>query len=158
MRPNVAHCISARPRVLFSCKRPAERLHHLFAVDAALGGVLTDGASVALGDSKSPSSSSTSMVLMQELTVVVSTDIVDLVRFCFLFVASTVWVVAIVAVAREVDIFPVACRVHHGTETLDGALRDAAGASSSLPTVESERYSSMGGGGASCTSAASRTL
>jgi hypothetical protein len=31
-------------------------------------------------------------------------------------------------------------------------------ASSSLPTVELERYSSMGGGGAACTSAASRTL
>jgi hypothetical protein len=33
-----------------------------------------------------------------------------------------------------------------------------AGASSSLPTVESETYSSMRGVGATCTSATSRTL
>jgi hypothetical protein len=33
-----------------------------------------------------------------------------------------------------------------------------AGVSSSLPTVESETYSSTGGGGAACTSAMSRTL
>jgi hypothetical protein len=90
--------------------------------------------------------------------VVVSTDIVDLVRFRFFFFASTIWVVAIVAAAREADIFPVACRMCRGAATLDGALRDMAGASSLLPTVEWEVYSSTGGGGAAYTSATSRTL
>jgi hypothetical protein len=33
-----------------------------------------------------------------------------------------------------------------------------AGASLSLPTIESETYSSTGGGGAACTSATSRIL
>jgi hypothetical protein len=50
------------------------------------------------------------------------------------------------------------CRVRRGTTTLDGALRDAVGASLSLPTVESLTYSSTGGGGAACTSATSRSL
>jgi hypothetical protein len=48
--------------------------------------------------------------------------------------------------------------VRHGATTLDSTLRDVAEASSSLPTIESETYSSMGGAGAACTSAASRTL
>jgi hypothetical protein len=43
-----------------------------------------------------------------------------------------------VVVAREVDIFNVACRVRRGATTLYGALCDVAGALSSLPTVESE--------------------
>jgi hypothetical protein len=62
------------------------------------------------------------------------------------------------AAAREAGIFPAICRVLHGVATLDGALRDMVGASSSLPTVKSEMYSSTGGVGAACTSAASRTL
>jgi hypothetical protein len=41
---------------------------------------------------------------------------------------------------------------------LDGALRDMVGASSSLPTIELETYSSTGGVGGACTSAASWTL
>jgi hypothetical protein len=41
---------------------------------------------------------------------------------------------------------------------LDGALHDEEGASLSLPTDGLETYSSMGGGGAAYTSAASRTL
>jgi hypothetical protein len=96
---------------------------------------------------------------MPELIVVVSTVTVYLVRFrFFFFLASAVWVAAIVVAAREVDIFPVACRMRRGATTMDGTLRDVVGASSLLLTVESERYSSMGGGGAACTSAASRTL
>jgi hypothetical protein len=98
------------------------------------------------------------MVSTPELIVAVSTDTVDLVRFRFFFFASTVWVAAIVAAAREVDTFPVACYIHRGTVILDGAIRDVEGASSSLPTIESERYTSTGGGGAACTSAASQTL
>jgi hypothetical protein len=62
-----------------------------------------------------------------------------------------------VAAAREANIFPVAYRVRRDTATLDGTLRTT-GALSSLPTVESETYSSMGGGGAACTFAASRSL
>jgi hypothetical protein len=38
-----------------------------------------------------------------------------------------------VAAAREVDIFPAICRVRRCTMTLDGALSDVAGASSSPP-------------------------
>jgi hypothetical protein len=53
---------------------------------------------------------------------------------------------------------PAICRGRRGAATLDGALRDVAGASLSLPTVESETYLSTGGGGAACTSATSRTL
>jgi hypothetical protein len=59
--------------------------------------------------------------------------------------------------AGVADIFLVACCIRSGAVTLHGALR-AVGASSSLPTVESERYMLMGGGGASCTLAASQTL
>jgi hypothetical protein len=47
-----------------------------------------------------------------------------------------------VVAAREADIFPDVCRVRRGTATLDGALCDMAGASSSLPIVELEMYSS----------------
>jgi hypothetical protein len=54
-----------------------------------------------------------------------------------------------------VGIFHVVRRMRRGTTTLDGDLRDVAGASLSLPTVESETYSSMGGGGAAFTSATS---
>jgi hypothetical protein len=93
------------------------------------------------------------MVLTSKLIVVVSTDNADLVRFLFLFFASVPWVAA-----WEADIFPAVYRIHHDAATLDGALRDVVGASLSLPTVESETYSSTGGAGAACTSAASRTL
>jgi hypothetical protein len=100
-----------------------------------------------------------SMVSTLELTMVVSTDTVDLVRFLFFFFfASTVWVTEMVAAAQEADVFPNVCGVHRTTVTLEGSLRDVAGASSSLPTIESEMYSSTGGGGAACTSATSRTL
>jgi hypothetical protein len=74
------------------------------SVDAAPRGVLTDGANVAHGESASPSSSSTSMVSMSELTVAVSTDTVGLVRFCFFFLASLVWVATIVAVAQVLTV------------------------------------------------------
>jgi hypothetical protein len=93
------------------------------------------------------------MVSTSELFVVVSADTVDLVYFPLLFFASASWVAA-----WEVGIFPVVCRVRRAAATLNGALRDVAGASLSLPTVESEMYSSTGGGGASCTSATSWTL
>jgi hypothetical protein len=92
------------------------------------------------------------MVSMSELIVVVSADTVDLVRFLFFF-TSAAW-----DAAREAEILPAVCRVRRGATTLDSALHDVAGASLSLPTVESETYSSMGGVGAACTSAASRTL
>jgi hypothetical protein len=84
---------------------------------------------------------------------VVSADTTDLVRFLLLFFASATCIAA-----WEVGIFPAVCRVRRGTATLDGALRDATGASLSLPTVESETYSSTGGGGAAYMSATSRTL
>jgi hypothetical protein len=60
--------------------------------------------------------------------------------------------------AWEVSIFPAVCRVRRSAANLDGPLRDVAGASLSLPTIESETYSSTGGGGAACTSATLRTL
>jgi hypothetical protein len=63
-----------------------------------------------------------------------------------------------VVVTREADIIPIAYRVRHDTATMDGVLRNVTGASSSLPTIKLERYSSTGGGGSACTSAASRTL
>jgi hypothetical protein len=98
------------------------------------------------------------MVSTLELTMVVCTDTVDLVCFLFFFFASVVWVAAMVVAAREADIFPDVCRVRRGTATLDGALCDMAGASSSLPIVELEMYSSTGGVGAASTYATSRTL
>jgi hypothetical protein len=61
-----------------------------FPGDAALRGVLADGAVVAFGDSTSPSSSSTSLVSTSELIVVMSADTADLVRFLFFFFASAV--------------------------------------------------------------------
>jgi hypothetical protein len=61
-------------------------------------------------------------------------------------------------VAWEADIFPAVCHISRGAVTLDGALCDVAGTLSSLPTVESETFSSTGGAGAACTSAASQTL
>jgi hypothetical protein len=85
--------------------------------------------------------------------VVVSADTVDLVCFPLLFFASAIWVAA-----WEAGIFPAVCRVRRGAATLDGVLRDMAGASLSLPTIVSEMYSSTGGGGAARTSATSRTL
>jgi hypothetical protein len=85
--------------------------------------------------------------------VAVSADNVDLIRFPLLFFAFAIWVAAL-----EAGIFPVVCRVRRGAATLDGALRDMAGASLSLPTVESEMYSPTGGGGTACTSATSWTL
>jgi hypothetical protein len=45
-----------------------------------------------------------------------------------------------------------------GASTLDGPLRDVAGPSLSLPTVESETYSSTGGGGTASRSATLQTL
>jgi hypothetical protein len=82
-----------------------------------------------------------------------------LVLFRFFFLASTVWVTAMVAAAREVDILPGLCRVRRDTDlaTLGGAFL-VAGASSSLPTNESEMYSSMCCYRAARTSAAARTL
>jgi hypothetical protein len=84
--------------------------------------------------------------------VVVSADIVDLFR-CPLLFASAIW-----AAAWEAGIFPAVCHMRRGAATLDGSLRNVVGASLSLPIVESETYSSTGGGGATCTSATSRTL
>jgi hypothetical protein len=66
------------------------------------------------------------MVSTPELTMVVSTNIVDLVCFRFFFFASAVWVAAVVAVAREADIFPITRRVRRSAATLNGALRDVA--------------------------------
>jgi hypothetical protein len=90
---------------------------------------------------------------MSELFVVVSADTVDLVPFPLLFFVSATWVVT-----WEVGIFPAACRERRGVATLEGLLRDVVGTSLSLPTFESETYSSTGGGGAACTSATLRTL
>jgi hypothetical protein len=112
-----------------------------------------DGAVVAFGDCMSPSSYSTSMVLTSELTVVVSADTADLVHFPLLFFASVIWVAA-----WEAGILPAIYLVCRDTATLDGALHDAAGALLSLPIVESETYSSTGGGGAACTSTTLQTL
>jgi hypothetical protein len=86
-----------------------------------------------------------------------STDTVDLVRFLFLFFAYAVCVTAMEAASQEADTFPIICHVRRDAVTLDGSLRDVAGASSSLRTIESETYSSTGGGGAACTYAVSRT-
>jgi hypothetical protein len=93
------------------------------------------------------------MVSTSELYMVVSADNTDLVHFPLLFFASTTWVAA-----WEAVIFPAVCRVRRGVATLDGPLRDVAGASLSLLTVKSETYSSTVGGGAACTSATLRTM
>jgi hypothetical protein len=71
------------------------------------------------------------MVSTSELFEVVSADIADLVRFPLLFFTSTSWVAAL-----EAGIFPAVCHVHCAAATLDGALRDVAGASLLLPTIE----------------------
>jgi hypothetical protein len=73
--------------------------------------------------------------------------------------ASAVWVAVIMAAAREANILLVVCRVHHSADiaTLGGGLL-VAGASSSLPTDESEMYYSMCYCGVACVSAATRTL
>jgi hypothetical protein len=130
------------------------------SVNAALRGVPTDGVVTALGDLVSSSLSSTSMVSTLELTVAMSTDTKGPILFRFLFyLASAVWVAAVMAAAREADILPVTCRVRHDVDivTLGDTLL-VAGASSSLPTDESKMYSSMSGCGASCTSSVARTL
>jgi hypothetical protein len=93
------------------------------------------------------------MVSTSELIMVVSADTANMVRFPLLFSASAIW-----AATWEAGILHAVCRVRRDAATLDGALRDVAGVSSSLPTVESETYSSTGGDGAACTSATLRTL
>jgi hypothetical protein len=79
------------------------------------------------------------MVPTPELTVAVSTATVGVVLFRFFFLASAIWVVAIVAATREAGILPVTYRVCRGADvaTLGGILL-VAGAPSSLPTDESE--------------------
>jgi hypothetical protein len=64
-------------------------------------------------------------------------------HLCFFF-ESAAWVVATIATAQDADILPAVCRVHRdgGVTTFGDALLTA-GSSSSLPTNESERYSSM---------------
>jgi hypothetical protein len=74
------------------------------------------------------------------------------------FFASAVWVATAEATAGEADIFPAVYSVRRSAATFDGALGDVAGTSSLLPTVELETYSSTGGVGPACTSAASQTL
>jgi hypothetical protein len=128
------------------------------SVDASLHGVPGDGTVVALGDLVSSSSSSPSMVLMPKLTVAVSANTAGPILFRFFFLASAVWVAVIVAVARGGHLarhLPRAPR--HKRSDLGGALL-VAGASSSLPTDESEMYSSMCFCGAACTSTVARTL
>jgi hypothetical protein len=88
--------------------------------------LLGDRAVVAFGDC-------TSMVSTSELLVVVSADTADLVCVPLLFFASTTW-----AAVWEVGIFPAVGRMRRSAPTLDGPLSDLAGASLSLPTVESE--------------------
>jgi hypothetical protein len=73
--------------------------------------------------------------------------------------ASVVWVAAIVAAARDADILLAVCHMCRGAgvATFGGALL-VVGPSSSLPTNESEMYSSMHCYGAVCTSSAARSL
>jgi hypothetical protein len=113
-----------------------------------------NGAVVAFGDCTSPSLSSTSMVWMSELiVVVVFADTADLFYFPLLFFAFAIW-----ATAWKATIFPAGCRMRRGAATLDGSLHDVVGPSLSLPTIESEMYSSTGGGGTAWTSATSCNL
>jgi hypothetical protein len=74
------------------------------------------------------------MVWTSELLVVVSADTTDLVCFPLLFFTS-----ATCAAVREVGIFPAVYRVRCGAMTLDGPLRDAAGASLSIPPSSRRR-------------------
>jgi hypothetical protein len=73
--------------------------------------------------------------------------------------ATAIRVMAIVAAARDADILPAVCRVHRGADvaTLGGTLL-AAEALSSLPTDESDMYSSMHYCGVIYTSAAVQIL
>jgi hypothetical protein len=89
-----------------------------FSGNAALRGIPAEGAAVALGDSMPPTSLSTLTVSTSELTVVVSTDTIDLVRFLLFFLASVVWVATMVAATREADIFPDVCRVRAARQLL----------------------------------------
>jgi hypothetical protein len=129
------------------------------SVDAALRGAPADGTVIALGDLASSSSSSMLMVSTLELTISVSADIAGPFHFCFFFLDSAVWVSTIMTTAREADILPAVCRVRRGVDaaTLGGALL-VAGASSSLPTDESEMYSSMCCCGVAYAFAVARTL
>jgi hypothetical protein len=86
-------------------------------------------------------------------------DIAGSVLLRFFFLASAVWVAAIVAAAWDADILLVVCHVRRDADTANlGGVLLVAGASSLLPTDESEMYSSMGGCGAASTSVAARTL
>jgi hypothetical protein len=67
--------------------------------------------------------------------------------------ASAIWVAA-----SEAGILPTICCMRRRATTLDGALLDVVGASSSLPIVEFDTYSSTGGGSAAYTSTTSQTL
>jgi hypothetical protein len=100
------------------------------------------------------------MVSILQLIVAVSADKASpvLLRF-FFFLASAIWVATIVAAAPEADILPIVCRVCRGADvaTLGGTLF-VVGAPSSLPTNESEMYSSMCCCRAARMSAATRTL
>jgi hypothetical protein len=111
-----------------------------------------DGAAVAFSDCTSPSSSATLIASTSKLIVVVSADTADQ------SAPPSSSPPRSGPRAWEEGILPAVCHVRRDAATLDGALRDVAGASLSLPTVESETYSSMGGGGAACTPAMSWTL
>jgi hypothetical protein len=123
MRPKVAHWIGAQRRAPLRLRRLAGCLHRLVSRRWSL---------VAFG-------LETVMVSVSEVIVVVYADTADQVRFLFLFFPYEAWVTA-----WEAGIFPAVCRVRRGAVTLDGALRDVAEASLSLPTVESKTYLSMG--------------
>jgi hypothetical protein len=89
----------------------------------------------------------------------VSAEIVGPTLFLFFFLASTVWVAAIVATARDADIVPVICRVRHDADAATFCCTLlVVGASSSLPTDESEMYSSTHCCGGTTMSSAARTL
>jgi hypothetical protein len=113
------------------------------------------------GDFTSSSSFSMLMVSTSDLTIVVSTDTAGPILFIifFFFFASVVWVVVIIVAAQDADTLPAVCRVHHDTDvaTFGDALL-VVGPSSSLPTDESEMYSSMHCCGGTCTSHAAQTL
>jgi hypothetical protein len=99
------------------------------SVVVALRGVSAGRTVAVLGDLASSSSSSTLMVSTLELTVVISADAASPVLFLFFFLASAVWVAAIMAAARDADILSTIYRVRRGADvaTFGGALL-AAGA------------------------------